>query len=83
VSVVNALSTRVDVHIKRDGNEYRMTFAHGDRTSKLETVGSVGRKNTGTRLRFWPDPKYFDTPKVQPARAETPACAPRPCSAPA
>ena len=63
VSVVNALSSRVDVHIRRDGNEYRMTFAHGDRTSNLETVGSVGRKNTGTRLRFWPDAKYFDTPK--------------------
>jgi topoisomerase-4 subunit B len=63
VSVVNALSTRVEVFIKRDGNEYRMTFAHGDRTSKLEIVGAVGRKNTGTRLRFWPDPKYFDTPK--------------------
>ncbi len=63
VSVVNALSSRVDVFIKRDGNEYRMTFAHGDRTSKLEIVGSVGRKNTGTRLRFWPEPSYFDTPK--------------------
>jgi topoisomerase-4 subunit B len=63
VSVVNALSSRVDVHIRRDGNEYRMTFAHGDRTSKLEIVGSVGRKNTGTRLRFWPDASYFDTAK--------------------
>jgi len=63
VSVVNALSSRVDVHIRRDGNEYRMTFAHGDRTSKLEIVGSVGKKNTGTRLRFWPDAKYFDTAK--------------------
>ena len=63
VSVVNALSTRVDVFIKRDGNEYRMTFRDGDRASPLEIVGSVGRKNTGTRLRFWPDPKYFDTPK--------------------
>jgi topoisomerase IV subunit B len=63
VSVVNALSQRVEVWIKRDGNEYRMTFAHGDRTSKLEIVNSVGRKNTGTRLRFWPDAKYFDTAK--------------------
>ena len=63
VSVVNALSQRVEVFIKRDGNEYRMTFAHGDRTSALEVVGSVGKKNTGTRLRFWPEPKYFDTPK--------------------
>ncbi len=63
VSVVNALSNRLDVYIKRDGNEYRMSFAHGDRTSPLEVVGSVGRKNTGTRLHFWPDPQYFDTAK--------------------
>ncbi|WP_242108357.1 DNA topoisomerase IV subunit B [Luteimonas aquatica] len=63
VSVVNALSRRVDVYIKRDGNEYKMSFQDGDRASKLEVVGSVGKKNTGTRLRFWPDPKYFDTPK--------------------
>jgi topoisomerase-4 subunit B len=52
-----------EVHIKRDGNEYRMSFANGDRATKLEVVGTVGKKNTGTRLRFWPDPKYFDTPK--------------------
>ena len=63
VSVVNALSKEVAVHIKRDGNEYRMLFKDGDRASKLDVVGSVGKKNTGTRLRFWPDPKYFDTPK--------------------
>ena len=63
VSVVNALSTRVDVYIKRDGNEYHMAFAAGERASKLAITGSVGKKNTGTRLRFWPDPGYFDTPK--------------------
>lgn len=63
VSVVNALSTLVEVHIRRDGNEYRMTFRNGDRATPLEVVGSVGKKNTGTRVRFWPDPKYFDTPK--------------------
>jgi topoisomerase-4 subunit B len=63
VSVVNALSKHVDVFIKRDGNEYRMSFKDGDRASKLEVVGTVGKKNTGTRLRFWPDPKYFDVPK--------------------
>ncbi|WP_149194029.1 DNA topoisomerase IV subunit B [Luteimonas suaedae] len=63
VSVVNALSNRVEIFIKRDGSEYRMEFANGDAVSKLETVGSVGKRNTGTRLRFWPDPKYFDTPK--------------------
>jgi topoisomerase-4 subunit B len=63
VSVVNALSKRLDVFIRRDGNEYRMAFADGERASKLEVVGSVGKRNTGTRLRFWPDPKYFDSPK--------------------
>ncbi|UNK49313.1 DNA topoisomerase IV subunit B [Lysobacter sp. S4-A87] len=63
VSVVNALSTLVDVRIKRDGNEYRMTFKDGDRATPLEVIGSVGKKNTGTRVHFWPDPKYFDTPK--------------------
>nr|WP_295380460.1 DNA topoisomerase IV subunit B [Pseudoxanthomonas sp.] len=68
VSVVNALSKKVEIFIKREGNEYRMEFRDGDAASKLETVGSVGKKNTGTRLRFWPDAKYFDTPKFN-ARA--------------
>jgi topoisomerase-4 subunit B len=63
VSVVNALSSRVELFIKRDGNEYRMEFRDGDPASKLEVVNTVGRKNTGTRLRFWVDPKYFDTAK--------------------
>ncbi|KAF1706411.1 DNA topoisomerase IV subunit B [Pseudoxanthomonas sacheonensis] len=63
VSVVNALSKKVELFIKRDGNEYRMEFRDGDVASKLEIVGSVGKKNTGTRLRFWADPKYFDTAK--------------------
>jgi topoisomerase IV subunit B len=64
VSVVNALSTRVEVSIKRDGQIYRMNFKNGDRASNLSVVGSVGKKQTGTTLRFWPDPKYFDTPKI-------------------
>ena len=63
VSVVNALSTLVEVHIKREGQEHLITFRDGDRATPLEVVGSVGRKNTGTRVRFWPDPKYFDSPK--------------------
>ena len=63
VSVVNALSTRVEVSIKRDGQIYRMNFKNGDRSSNLSVVGTVGKKQTGTTLRFWPDPKYFDTPK--------------------
>ena len=68
VSVVNALSTLVEVHIKRDGSEHRISFRNGDRATPLEVVGSVGRKNTGTRVRFWPDPRYFDSPKIN-ARA--------------
>lgn len=63
VSVVNALSTLVEVHIKREGQEHRITFRNGDRATPLEVVGTVGKKNTGTRVRFWADPKYFDTPK--------------------
>ncbi|APG02481.1 DNA topoisomerase IV subunit B [Luteibacter rhizovicinus DSM 16549] len=64
VSVVNALSHRVDVTIRRDGQEYRMSFANGDRASELEVIGTVPKKKTGTTLRFWPDAKYFDTPKI-------------------
>ncbi len=63
VSVVNALSKRLEVWIKREGNEYHMAFADGDLASALDVVGSVGKRNTGTRLRFWPDPKYFDSPR--------------------
>jgi topoisomerase-4 subunit B len=63
VSVVNALSKKTEVFIKRDGQEYRMAFRDGDRSSPLEVVGTVGKRNTGTRVHFWPDPKYFDTPK--------------------
>ncbi len=68
ISVVNALSTRVLVTVKRDGNEYRMSFADGFKASELEIVGSVGRRNTGTSVHFWPDPKYFDSPKFSISR---------------
>ncbi len=64
VSVVNALSKKVEVTIRRDGEIHRMEFKDGDPTSALEVIGTVGKKNTGTTLRFWPDPKYFDTPKI-------------------
>ncbi len=63
VSVVNALSQHLEVWVKRGGQEYNMAFACGEKRSDLDVVGSVGRNNTGTRLHFWPDPKYFDTPK--------------------
>lgn len=62
VSVVNALSKHLEVWVKRNGNEYNMAFADGNRVSDLEVVGSVGRRNTGTVLRFWPDPQFFGSP---------------------
>ena len=64
VSVVNALSDRVEVTIRRDGSEYRMAFEHGDKVSPLEVVGAVPKKRSGTTLHFWPEAKYFDSPKV-------------------
>lgn len=68
VSVVNALSARLDVIIKRDGSIYQMSFAHGDRTSKLKVVGQVKPSDTGTTVRFWPAPDYFDNPKFSAPR---------------
>lgn len=61
VSVVNALSQRLEVRIRRDGQEYQMAFANGEKHTALTPVGNVGRRNTGTLLRFWPDPGYFDS----------------------
>ncbi len=63
VSVVNALSKNLEVWIRRDGHEYNMSFKGGERVGKLEQVGTVGKANTGTTLRFWPDPKFFDSDK--------------------
>jgi len=68
VSVVNALSKRVDVFIKRDGYEYSISFAHGDRKKPLKKLGKVAKRETGTRLRFWPEKKYFDTVKFSVSR---------------
>jgi topoisomerase-4 subunit B len=68
VSVVNALSRRLEVWVKRDGREHHMSFAGGEKTSELEVVGTVGQRNTGTTVRFWPDPKYFDSPRFTIAR---------------
>jgi topoisomerase-4 subunit B len=64
VSVVNALSKRLEVWVRRDGNEYFMDFADGKKKHELKVVGQVGKRNTGTTIRFWPDEKFFDTPKI-------------------
>jgi len=68
VSVVNALSKNLEVWIRRGGKEYNMSFASGKKRGKLEVVGSVGKANTGTTVRFWPDPQYFDSPKISVSR---------------
>jgi topoisomerase-4 subunit B len=62
VSVVNALSKNLECWVKRGGKEYNISFKDGKARSKLEVVGEVGKNNTGTRIRFWPDPKYFESP---------------------
>ena len=64
ISVVNALSKNVEVWVKRNGKEYNMSFSDGVKTNNLEEIGSVGKRNTGTTLRFWPDPVFFDSAKV-------------------
>lgn len=68
ISVVNALSTRVEVAVRRDGQVYEMAFEHGFKVSELSVTGTVGKRNTGTRVRFWPDPKYFDSNKFSVSR---------------
>ena len=62
VSVVNALSSQLDVRVRRDGKEYTIGFEDGDKTIELKEIGTVGKKNSGTTLRFWPNPRYFDSP---------------------
>ena len=63
ISVVNALSKRVELTIKRDGQVYEMAFENGDKVSELEVTGTVGKRNTGTKVHFWPDAQYFDSSK--------------------
>ncbi|MDX1836574.1 DNA topoisomerase IV subunit B [Legionella taurinensis] len=64
VSVVNALSERVEVTIKRNGIVYYMTFANGDKQQELNEIGTTKKRDTGTIIRFWPNAKYFDTTRI-------------------
>ncbi|MBL6697282.1 MAG: DNA topoisomerase IV subunit B [Proteobacteria bacterium] len=61
VSVVNALSESLEVTIRRDGNVHTMAFSGGDKTADLKVTGTCGKRNTGTGIRFKPDPSYFDS----------------------
>lgn len=64
ISVVNALSAKLEVDVKRNGKIYRMAFADGEKQTELRETGTVGRNNTGTSVTFWPNEKYFDSNKV-------------------
>jgi len=61
VSVVNALSTRLEVTIRREGEVYEMAFENGEKASDLKVIDTCGKRNTGTGIRFIPDPQYFDS----------------------
>ncbi|WP_017445142.1 DNA topoisomerase IV subunit B [Gayadomonas joobiniege] len=68
VSVVNALSTRVEVTVKRNGVVYQIAFENGDKVSDLSEIGTCGKRNTGTSVHFWPDAEFFDSAKFSSAK---------------
>ena len=61
VSVVNALSSHLEIVIRRDAKVYQMTFAGGEKQTDLAVIDSCGKRNTGTSVKFTPDPQYFDS----------------------
>ena len=61
ISVVNALSERVDIQVKRNGEVYKIAFENGVKVEELEVIGTCGRRTTGTSVHFKPNPKYFDS----------------------
>lgn len=68
ISVVNALSERVEVTVKRNGEVYKIAFENGRKVEELEVIGTCGRRNTGTTVHFKPNPKYFDSDKFSVSR---------------
>ncbi|WP_159565746.1 DNA topoisomerase IV subunit B [Budvicia diplopodorum] len=68
ISVVNALSTRVEVTVRRDAQVYQIAFENGDKVEDLNVIGTCGRRNTGTSVHFWPDPSFFDSPRFSVSR---------------
>ncbi|HEX4952399.1 MAG TPA: DNA topoisomerase IV subunit B [Thermoanaerobaculia bacterium] len=68
VSVVNALSSKLEVWVRRGGKEHYMSFAGGEKVGDLKVIAEVGQRNTGSTVRFWPDERYFDTPKFSVSR---------------
>lgn len=70
VSVVNALSKKLEVSVKRDGKIYHMEFADGDKKSNLKIVGTANKNETGTTVHFWPNAKYFDSVKFSSSKLQ-------------
>lgn len=68
VSVVNALSERLEVEIRRDGGRFTCAYANGEVIEELQRIDDVGRRNSGTTIHFWPNPKYFDSIKFAAGR---------------
>lgn len=68
ISVVNALSTRVEVTVRRDSKVYRIAFENGDKVEDLNVIGTCGKRNTGTSVHFWPDASFFDSPRFSVSR---------------
>lgn len=68
VSVVNALSKWLEVEIKRGGKVHHQRYQNGDAKTKLKVIDTIGKRNTGSKVHFLPDPKYFDTPKISVSR---------------
>ncbi|CBJ80936.1 DNA topoisomerase IV, subunit B [Xenorhabdus bovienii str. Jollieti] len=68
ISVVNALSRRVEVTVRRDSQVHQIAFESGDKVQELEVIGSCGKRNTGTSVHFWPDESYFDIPRFSASR---------------
>ncbi|PQQ22759.1 DNA topoisomerase IV subunit B [Photorhabdus hindustanensis] len=68
ISVVNALSKRIEVAVRRDSRVYQIAFENGDKVQELAVIGSCGKRNTGTSVHFWPDESFFDSPRFSVSR---------------
>ncbi|MGP1947268.1 MAG: DNA topoisomerase IV subunit B [Arsenophonus sp. NC-PG7-MAG3] len=68
ISVVNALSKRIEVTVSRDSKIYRIVFEHGEKVQELKVIGSCAKRTTGTGVRFWPDSYFFDDPRFSISR---------------
>lgn len=68
ISVVNALSKRIEVTVRRDSQVYQIAFENGDKVEDLHVIGTCGKRNTGTSVHFWPDGSYFDSPRFSVTR---------------